>query len=330
MKVGLDTFTIRELELDFKGQLDFIKDHGLAGAQLHDVPADLEEMKSIQAHAEKLDLFVFIAVTPCNPFFTGMNEADLVKKLSTDIKNAAACGWHEMRSIMGDHLTRYEHEKPWSAHVAATISVLKKLKPLLLECGSRLNIENHGDATTHDLVRLVEEVGEDVVGICLDTGNLLVLGEDPVSAVKRAAPYVHLTHAKDAILFKNENAICRQCRGPGGGIVDWPEILKTLYEHNRELPICIEDHKWLFDVPVHDKAWRAEQPDLSDEELQRFVRMATSCQKKIDSGELPDPDAYEAIPYLEQMEERVGSGRDYLYSVIESIEGTQAKVGERQ
>ena len=73
MKIGLDTFTIRELELDFIGQLDYIKEHGLAGAQLHDIPADLEEMKAIRQHADKLKLFIYDSLSHnmreciCNP-----------------------------------------------------------------------------------------------------------------------------------------------------------------------------------------------------------------------------------------------------------------------
>ena len=316
MRIGLDTFTIRELGLDFIGQLDFVKSHGLAGAQLHDVPTDLAEMRAIQEHADKLGLFTRIAVTPCNPLYTGTEESKLVEQLSTDIKNAAECGWHELRTVMGDHLTRYEHARPWRDHMAATIQVLKKLAPVLREHGSRLNIENHGDATTHDLVRIIEAVGAETTGICLDTGNLLVLGEDPVAAVQRAAPYVHLTHAKDAILFFGENGIRRQGKPPGGGVVDWPVVLKILAEHNPDLPLAIEDHKWFFDIPVFDETWHAEQPDLTAAELGRFMGHAASCQQKIQTGTLPDPETYEAIPYLEQLEERLSAGRDYLQQVV--------------
>lgn len=320
MKIGLDTFTIRELELDFIGQLDFIKKHNLAGAQLHDVPANLSEMKKIKEHADKLGLFVNIAVTPCNPLFTKDNETELVAKLTQDITNAAQCNWHELRTIMGDHLTRYKHKNNWQEHIEATIRVLKKLKPVLLKNGSRLNIENHGDATTHDLLRIIKEVGEDTTGICLDTGNLLVLGEDPVAATLRAAPYVHLTHAKDAILFFAENTVRRQGKAPGQGIVNWQVILKILSKFNPTLPICIEDHKWFFDIPVYDANWHAEQPDLTARELGAFIGLASSCHHKIQQEQILDPEEYEKIPYLEQLEERINSGREFLLNTLRQIE----------
>jgi len=324
MKIGLDTFTIRELDLDFIGQLDFVRDHGLAGAQLHDIPSDPGEMREIRAHADELGLFTRIAVSPCNPLYAGMDEAELLGKLTTDIRNAAECGWHELRSIMGDHLTRYEHNSPWADHMEATIRLLSKLRPALRDHGCRINIENHGDATTHDLVRIVGEVGADTTGICLDPGNLLVLGEDPVAATRRAAPYVHLTHAKDAILYFGPDCIRRQVRPPGGGIVDWPAVLGILAAANPDLPVAIEDHKWLFDVRVFDAEWHAEQPDLTAAELGRFVGYAASCQQRILAGCLEDPESYEAIPYLDQIGERLAAGRDFLHLAVGQAMGSVA------
>lgn len=319
MRIGLDTFTIRELNLDFIGQLDYIKNHGLEGAQMHDMPSELSEMKEIKSHADNLDLFTYIAITPCNFLYTEQEESILLEKLTKDIQNAAECGWHELRTIMGDHLTRYEHKQPWKDHMSATIQLLKKLAPVLREHGSRLNIENHGDATTSDLIRITQKIGEDIIGICLDTGNLLVLGEDPVMASERAAPYVHLTHAKDAILFFCDKGICRQGRAPGSGIVDWSKVLGNLSKQNPNLPIAIEDHKWLFEIPIYESSWHKEQPELSTEELSRFVSYAASCQEQLSTGALPNPNEYEAIPYLEQMEDRISSGRDYLNQVLKSL-----------
>ena len=55
-----------------------------------------------------------------------------------------------------------------------------------------------------ELVRLVEDVGPDIAGICVDTANVLCHSEDPLLAARRAAPYTHLTHTKDAILYLSD------------------------------------------------------------------------------------------------------------------------------
>ncbi len=50
MRVGIDTFSIRELELDQFGQLDWIKEHGFAGAQFGCLGTEVNKLKEIRAH----------------------------------------------------------------------------------------------------------------------------------------------------------------------------------------------------------------------------------------------------------------------------------------
>lgn len=38
------------------------------------------------------------------------------------------------------------------------------------------------------------------------------------------------------------------------------------------------------------------------------------------SGELPDPEIYNAIPYLEQLEDRLRFGRDYLNGLLDQLD----------
>jgi sugar phosphate isomerase/epimerase len=195
--------------------------------------------------------------------------------------------------------------------------MIQSLGPVLREHGSRVDIEDHGDITSFELVRIIEATGPDLAGVCLDTANMLLFAEDPVASVRRLAPYTHLTHTKDAIMFFIDEGIRRQGRPPGQGIVDWETILPALAEHEPDLPLSIEDHKWLFDAEIFQPDWHALQADLTREELGQFVRLTWDCQRRIHSGELPDPETYEAIPYPEQMEERLGSAREYLNALLE-------------
>ena len=56
------------------------------------------------------------------------------------------------------------------------------------------------------------EVGADVVGICLDTANVMLRLEDPLEAARRLAPHVVMTHVKDAALLFHEAGLRWQCR----------------------------------------------------------------------------------------------------------------------
>ena len=75
----------------------------------------------------------------------------------------------------------------------------------------------------------------------------------------------------------------------------------------------------LFDFHVFDSQWLSLHPDLTREELARVIQMVWECQKRIQSGELPDPEEYEKIPFAEELEERLHSGRDYLKGMINRL-----------
>ncbi|NLP48815.1 MAG: hypothetical protein GX345_07750, partial [Clostridiales bacterium] len=93
-------------------------------------------------------------------------------------------------------------------------------------------------------------------------------------------------------------------------------ILPVLGEYSPHLPLSIEDHKWLFTANIYDEEWISKNPDLTAYELGQFVKLAWDTQKKLDSGELMSIEEYEKKPYLEEMEERLIFGRDYLNGLL--------------
>src|SRR5690606_13543911 len=145
-----------------------------------------------------------------------------------------------------------------------------------------------------------------IVSICLDTANVLVNLEDPLAAARRAAPYVRLTHAKDAILYFGPTGLERQVRPAGMGSVPWEEVLAVLGEHYPDLTLSIEDHKEMpytpelisYTLPIYDPDWLSHYPDLTPAELARLVQSAYETQKRIDRGEIPPPEAF-GVPWEE-------------------------------
>ncbi len=186
------------------------------------------------------------------------------------------------------------------------------LQPVLRTHGSRINLETHGDVTTFELVRLVEAVGEEVLGICLDTANVVLHGEHPLAAAGRAAPYTHITHCKDAIVFFVEHGLRRQTLPPGEGMIDWNALVTELTDHQPDLILNIEDHKWFFDAEIFEEHWIQSHPDLAPEELLQFLKMAWHCSQQIAQGVRRDPQAYETIAYGDEMEARLIAGREHL------------------
>lgn len=321
MRVGLDTFTIHCLNLDPFQMLDYVKKHDLEGVQFGGIrwfsdKLDIGKIKEVRAYADNLDLYSHVSVPTCNPYLVGGSIDDHLDNLKKEIEISAECGWHELHSSLGGGDERYQHPVAWTQHLADSAELIKKLAPTLRHYNSRINLETHGDTTTFELVRLIEDVGADIAGICLDTANVLCHAEEPVLAIRRAAPYTHLTHTKDAIMFFIDSGYRRQTVPVGKGALDWEKILPILAEYSPDLPISIEDHKWLFDFHVFDANWLALHPDLTRDELASVIQIAWKCQKRILDGDLPDPYEYEKIPYIDQLEERLCIGRDYLKSVI--------------
>ena len=325
MRVGVDTFTLRDLKLDPFQQLDFIANFALEGAQFGGVcglspQRDAGELRAIRARADELGLYsqVSLSVT-CDPHLTELSPAEQEAIIRQDIAAAAACGWHELHGCMGGGDERYLHPVPWTQHLTDTAALIRRLGPVLRAHGSRINIETHGDVTTFELIRLIEDVGPDIAGICLDTANLLCQCEDPVEAAKRAAPYTHLTHLKDGAIAFIPTGYRRQTLPAGRGMLDWRAILPILAAEEPNLPLSIEDHKWLFDFHVFDPQWLRLHPDLTREEYAKVMQFGYQCEQQMREGTLPIPDEYEKVPHVEEVEERLAAGRDYLKGMIAEL-----------
>ncbi|WP_214627454.1 sugar phosphate isomerase/epimerase family protein [Paenibacillus agaridevorans] len=321
MKIGIDSFTIRELKLDPYGIIDFAQQHGFEGVQfdsLEEVSPELDERKlqDVKQYGDARGIVTTMSINNCNPITAGVDEAVHRSVLEKQIRACASAGWHELRSYIIASDERYVHQLPWSEHVERSAAFITSLRPVLESCGSRINLENHGD-TTFELLAIVEQVGSDICGICLDTANTLVNAEDPVMAAKRVAPYIRMTHIKDAIISFTDRGVRRQGKAPGQGNVDFATILPILEAHNPELMLAIEDHKWLFDIPIFEEEWMRKNPDITALELSSFAKLAVDTERRLAAGNLMQIEEYEAIPYREQMEERLTQGRDYIRSLIQ-------------
>ena len=320
MKVGIDTFSISALGLDPLGQLEWIKKHEFAGAQFGCLGTDVVKLKEIKACADSQSLYTHTSVISPNPHIGNQSITELIKNLTVQIETAAEASWHELHSTLGADENRYRHlDVSWQKQLSDSIHVLQQIAPVLRTHQSRINLEPHFDTTTFELVRIAETVGPDICGVCLDTANVILFGEHPVEAAKRVAPYTHLTHLKDAFPYFGEKGLMRQTCPPGSGAIDWKQVLSVLHEYSPDLPLSIEDHKWLFGAEIFESWWHEQQADLSREELAMTVQLAWQEQQKINSGKRMNPDEYELIPYAEELETRLFQGRDYLNTILKAL-----------
>lgn len=293
---------------------------------------DSGKLKAAREYADELGLYLEVGLGRVNPYNT--NEAPKVWMLGGGnyrlgmekiIRAAAEMGCHELVGVTagwkGQYsgyfcIDRFRTDVSWTEQLRATARFLSALAPTLRDCGSRINLETHEEITSFEILRIIEEIGSDVVGVALDTANVLSRGEDPVAAARRTAPYCHQTHAKDAILFFSPNGVVRQVRPCGQGIVDWPAVVALLKQYNPDLNLTIEDHKGFMPIDFFNAEWRQAHPDLNLAEMGELIRLARECDLKLRSGEIAAVEAYEAIPYADQMHERLRASLTHLKQVI--------------
>jgi sugar phosphate isomerase/epimerase len=127
----------------------------------------------------------------------------------------------------------------WQAHVERMIGLLRALAPLAEAAGVRIGVENHQDADSGDLLRICESVGSPNVGVTLDTGNPLAVGEDPVEFARRILDHLVDVHLKDYRMINTPEGYRLVHCAIGDGVVDFAGLWR-LFAQRPGLPLGIE------------------------------------------------------------------------------------------
>jgi len=341
MKVGVDADKLYAVK--GKGAfavLDYCKKHGFDGVFYRTMldlspTLDDEELKEIKAHADSLGLYLDSGAGWVNPYNTAetphirrFGKGDYKLAVELMIKSASKIDCKELYAVSGHSIhgdpffvayDRFRTDVSWSDQLLAMKKFINMLKPLLKDTGCRLNLETHGDETSFELLELIDELGEDILGVTLDTGNTPLSGDVPMDTIKRLAPYIHMTHCKDGILYITKEGIVQQLRSVGEGIVDWEEALVILGKHSPDLHLSFEDYRAENLIRFYDPEWRRHFPDLTDRDVAEFERLAKACEDRILKGELMGIEEFNKLPFSD--EDRINSykkGAEYLRKIIKS------------
>lgn len=329
MKLGIDGIKLPEAKKRGPlASLDHVKELGLAGiffSTALDMSPTLDPgvLRDIRAKADELGLYLESGIGKINPYCSAEEPAlraagggDIIAGFMRMIEASAAIGCHELwvapGNFKGEYLGRLANDRfrtdvTWEEQLLGMENVLRKLAPVARANGTHMNIETHDEITSFEILRLIEKVGSDCVGVVFDTANGLQRAEHPVFAAKRLAPYVRQTHIKDAYVGRAPGGLDFQTRPVGGGIVDFATILPILAEANPALNLSLEVAQSVDDkrrkanprqcIEIDDPIWRAGHPDLSLGELDAYMAMVDAYEKRVASGEVPDWEAYESTQY---------------------------------
>ena len=191
-------YSVRAGQIDLPGFIDFAARQNVAGVELlsyfwTDKPSQMPQVKQ-QLKSAGLELAVY---SIGNDFFQPDPElrakqlADL--KEAVDTANALEVGL--MRVFSGNHKEGYTLEDglDWIIEGLAAGAAYAH------EQGVTLALENHGlmAGRSDQVRRIIELVDSPALRANLDTGNFLLVGQDPTVAARELADLIALVHLKD-------------------------------------------------------------------------------------------------------------------------------------
>lgn len=327
MRIGVDGRKIPEVaQRGPVNSLDHGKSFGMSGLFYRTVldmspTLDRGELRAIRQRADELGMYVETGLGKVNPYASPeapelrlAGDGDIVLGFRRMMEACVEIGCTDLWIATANYKTvyagkwaydRFRTDVTWAEQLAATEGFLHKLAPIARDLGVHMNMETHEEITTFELLRLIEAVGEDVMGVVLDTLNPMQRGEHPVWAARRVAPYVRQTHIKDAYLAHVPGGITIQARACGDGVIDFGEVLKVLAAHNPTVNLSLEcaGPRDASFVPRHtlievfEPDWLANHPDLTIEEYAAFLELVQAYAGRIASGEVPTWDQYVAAPF---------------------------------
>lgn len=329
MKLGIDWQKLPEAKKRGPlASLDHVRGLGLSGLFFPTIldmspTLDLGELRDIRAKADDLGLYLETGLGKINPYCSAeapelraAGDGDIIAGLMRMIGLAGEIGCHDLWISPGNFKSqfpgrfandRFRTDVTWDEQLYAIQRIMQWLAPALSAHGSHMNMETHDEITSFEILRLIEAVGSDCIGVVFDTANGLQRGEHPVWAARRVAPYVRQTHIKDAYVARAPGGLDFQGRPCGEGIVDFAAILPILHEANPDLNLSLEMAASCLDKPrarnprqciqIDDPIWRAAHPDLTTEELEAYMAMIDAYETRVTGGEVENWVDYEARNY---------------------------------
>ena len=105
---------------------------------------------------------------------------------------------------------------------------IKKALPLYREAGIKLCVENHTETFADEIVWVVEQVNDPMVGVCVDNINSVSVLESPEYSDKRLAPYAFCCHFCDNELIRDQHGAHFIGVALGQGDIDCKKTLDAL------------------------------------------------------------------------------------------------------
>lgn len=166
--------------------------------------------------------------------------------------------------------TMAEFQETKKSHTA----VVEEIVPLAEKHKIILAMENHKDRTADEFVALLKQFSSEYYGALIDFGNNLSLSEDPMSVVRKLAPYVKSTHLKDMAVKRYDEGFLLSEVICGRGFLDMKDMVEICRRANPKVRICLEmitDH--VLKIPVNTDVYWVTFPERRAEALPAILKL---------------------------------------------------------
>lgn len=252
---------------------------------------------------------------PFQRFYPSLDPGDmenartdlLLKGFYTLVDSDKACDLPQIRSLipiatmMGSKIIRIKTSNvlacdrkqlpcSWTDYVTDVIKVLKEIAPEIKTVGLKIAIENHQDMDSRDLERIIDEVGDDVVGVNFDIGNAFATFEDPVAFAKRFGSQILNIHLKDYKIFRSNRGYRLARCAIGDGAVEFSSLLQYFKGSCPEAKLVVETGALESrEITINDPNFWDHLPPRSDAEMGAFQDFLENHQLDDDIREWATP-----------------------------------------
>ena len=249
MRLGIETFSYHlQMDpglMDVFGFIDAARRLGLDGVQINIGPgrgtyghlgsSDPGHLREVREQVARNGMFIEIDTRGTDPDFI-TRTLQLCSSLGADVLRLYA-----------------PPEDDLDAALAKAVTGFRAVLPVCRDLGIRIAFENHEYETSDRILEVVRAVESEWVGTHVDTGNSMMMWEDPVRATKALSEFAVSSHLKDHVVVRELDRVAVAGVTLGEGNASCAECFRILSASPLER-IVIEDcygYRAPFRTPQH-------------------------------------------------------------------------------
>ncbi len=226
--------------------------------------------------AKERGMFIDAIVSPPT------NKQDLAR-FEAQIRTAARAGVQAARTVVlpGRRYERFRSLDEFREFTLRAQRMLELAAPIVEKHRVPLAVENHKGQRIDQRVALLEHIGSDFVGACVDTGNSFTLLDDPIGAVEALAPWAKTVHLKDQAVQLYQDGFLFGDIPLGQGAFDLNRMVQILRKAKPNIRLALELlTRDALKVPCLTEKYWSTMPNVPGRDLARTLRFVHAHQAK--------------------------------------------------